>query len=55
MASNLGRLMNKTIFVSINGLYDDAICRPYKLVGIELVGLWLQGPGTNESLHRLPK
>jgi hypothetical protein len=43
MASNLGRLINKTIFVSINGVSDDGICRPYKLVGIELVGLWLQG------------
>lgn len=43
MASNLGRFINKTIFVSINGVSDDGICRPYKLIGLELVGLWLQG------------
>jgi hypothetical protein len=42
MASNLGRYVNKTIFVSITGVAEDGKCRPYKLIGIELVGLWLQ-------------
>ena len=43
MSSNLGRYVNKTIFVSIHGVAEDGKCRPYKLIGIELVGLWLQG------------
>jgi len=42
MSSNLGRYVNKTIFVSITGVSEDGKCRPYKLIGIELVGLWLQ-------------
>jgi hypothetical protein len=45
MTLNLSRYINKTIFVSIrtpsNG---DCKCVPYKLIGLELLGLWLDGP-----------
>jgi len=43
MTPNLGQYLNKTILVSIPGLYEDKKCRPYKLTGIELFGLWLEG------------
>ena len=42
MTPNLARYINKTVFVSIPALFDDAVCRPYKLLGAELNGLWLQ-------------
>jgi hypothetical protein len=43
MTPNLGRYLNKTILVSIPSLFEDDRCRPYKLIGIELFGLWLEG------------
>jgi hypothetical protein len=43
MIPNLHRYLNKTILVSIPTLSEDGSCRPYKLAGIELVGLWLEG------------
>ncbi len=42
MTQNLTKYVNKTILVSIPVLSDDVRCRPYKLMGVELVGLWLQ-------------
>jgi hypothetical protein len=43
MKPNLSRYLNKTILVSIPAVFEDGKCRPYKLAGIELVGLWLEG------------
>jgi hypothetical protein len=43
MAPNLVKYINKTIMVSIPPLSGDVKCRPYKLTGVELVGLWLEG------------
>jgi hypothetical protein len=42
MTQNLSKYVNKTILVSIPSLSGDVKCRPYKLTGVELVGLWLQ-------------
>jgi hypothetical protein len=44
MASNLSKHINETILVCIPALSKDGKCRPYKLTGIELVGLWLASP-----------
>jgi hypothetical protein len=43
MIPNLGKYVNKTILVSIPTLCGDVKCRPYKLKGVELIGLWLEG------------
>lgn len=43
MAPSLGKYLNKTILVSIPPLSGDVKCRPYKLTGVELIGLWLEG------------
>jgi len=50
MTPNLTRLLNKTVFVSIPALFDDKTCRPYKLLGIELTGLWLQSEELTDRL-----
>jgi hypothetical protein len=42
MNPNITRYLNKTVFVSIPALFGDGVCRPYKLLGAELNGLWLQ-------------
>ena len=42
MAANLSKFANKTILVSIPSLSGDVKCRPYKLRGVELIGLWLE-------------
>ena len=43
MAPNLVKYINKTILVSIPPFCGDVKCRPYKLTGVEIVGLWLEG------------
>jgi hypothetical protein len=43
MAPSLGKYVNKTILVSIPPISGDVRCRPYKLTGVELIGLWLEG------------
>jgi hypothetical protein len=50
MIPNLARYMNKTIFVSIPVLFEDTVCRPVRLLGAELNGLWLQ---SDELMERL--
>src|SRR5579864_7634433 len=50
MQPNLARYLNKTVLVSIPALFDDALCRPYKLLGAEITGLWLQ---SEELTNRL--
>lgn len=42
MTQNLTKYVNKTILVSIPTLSGNVKCQPYKLTGVELVGLWLQ-------------
>jgi hypothetical protein len=49
MGLNLSRYINKTIFVSIRMGPDDGKCAPYKLRGVELVGLWLDSPDLTKS------
>ena len=44
MTPNLSKYVNKTILVSIPVLSGDTKCKPYTLIGIELIGLWLQSP-----------
>ena len=41
MIPNVARYLNKTVLVSIPALFDDGVCRAYRLVGVELNGLWL--------------
>ena len=43
MAPSLSKYVNKTILVSIPSLSGDVKCRPYKLTGVELIGLWVEG------------
>jgi hypothetical protein len=42
MTPNLTKYVHKTIFVSIPPLSGDLKCRPYRLTGVELIGLWLE-------------
>jgi len=42
MAPSLSKYVNKTILVSIPPISGDVKCRPYRLIGVELIGLWLE-------------
>jgi hypothetical protein len=42
MTPQFSQYINKTILVSIPVLFHDEKCRPYKLIGVEGQGLWLQ-------------
>ena len=50
MTPDVARYLNRTIFVSIPTLFEDGACRPFKLLGAELNGLWLQ---SDELARRL--
>jgi hypothetical protein len=50
MTPKLGHLLTKTILVSIPALIEDGACRPYKLLGVELHGLWLQSDDLSRRL-----
>ena len=50
MTLNVTRYLNKTVFVSIPAIFEDVACRAYKLLGVELNGLWLQ---SDELTRRL--
>ncbi|MGO9484228.1 MAG: hypothetical protein ACLPX9_06555 [Rhodomicrobium sp.] len=39
---NFKRYINTTILVSMPTLFHDSKCRPFKLLGVELPGVWLQ-------------
>jgi len=39
---NLANYLNKTILISIPAVFEDNQPHPFKLVGIELFGLWLE-------------
>jgi hypothetical protein len=42
MLPDITRHLSQTVYVSIPALFEDGLCRPYKLLGVELNGLWLQ-------------
>lgn len=42
MTINFKRYLNTTIMVSMPALFPDAKARPFKLIGVELPGVWLQ-------------
>jgi hypothetical protein len=46
----IGRLLGRTVLVSIPALFSDGVCRAYTLVGFEVHGLWLQSQELNERL-----
>jgi Zn-finger nucleic acid-binding protein len=49
---SLARYLNKTILVSIPALFEDGLCRPFTLISVEPLGLWLQsGELTERLLH----
>ena len=48
MTPKVTQFLNRTVLVSIPGLFDGGACRPFKLLGIEAQGLWLQ----SEELSR---
>jgi hypothetical protein len=50
MTPKIGQLLNRTVLVSIPALFSDGACRPYKLLGFELHGLWLQSEDLNRRL-----
>jgi hypothetical protein len=50
MTLRLSQYLNKNILVSIPALFEDGAGRPYRLLGAELNGLWLQ---SEELIHRL--
>jgi hypothetical protein len=50
MALNVAQHLNKTVLVSIPALFSDGECRAYKLLGVELNGLWLQSDELTDRL-----
>jgi hypothetical protein len=50
MVPKIGQFLNRTVFVSIPVLNGDGACRPYRLLGVELQGLWLQSDDLNGRL-----
>jgi hypothetical protein len=48
MMPKVTQFLNRTVLVSIPGLFDGGAARPFKLLGIEAQGLWLQ----SEELSR---
>jgi hypothetical protein len=47
---NVTHYLNHTVFVSIPAIFEDGACRAYKLLGVELNGLWLQSDELTERL-----
>jgi hypothetical protein len=50
MVPKIGQFLNRTVLVSIPVLNGDCACRPYRLLGVELQGMWLQSDDLNRSL-----
>lgn len=42
MHPKLSQYINRTVLISIPSLFADGHARPFKLLGVELHGLWLQ-------------
>jgi hypothetical protein len=50
MPPHLSQFVNRMILISIPALYEDGKCRPYKLVSVEMHGLWLVGEDLTNRL-----
>jgi hypothetical protein len=50
---SLGQYLQKTVLVSIPSIYSDGKARPYRLVAVEIQGLWLEDKELVERV--LPK
>ena len=50
----LANFVQKTILISIPGLTKDDRLYPYKLVGIEADGLWIESPSLRSRLQSPP-
>ncbi len=50
MIPKINYLLGRSVLVSIPALFSDGACRPYKLLGFELNGLWLQSDELNRRL-----
>jgi hypothetical protein len=50
MAQNVAQHMNKTLHAAIPAIFGDVECRAYKLLGVELNGLWLQSDELTDRL-----
>jgi hypothetical protein len=50
MTPKVSQYINKTILIAIPVLFDDGRCRPFKLIGVEVPGLWLQANDLAERL-----
>jgi hypothetical protein len=50
MAPNIAQYLDNTVLVSIPAIFSDGECRPYKLLGVELNGLWLQSDDLTRRL-----
>jgi len=46
----IDQFLDRTVLVSIPALFSDGACRPYRLMGFELHGLWLQSDDLNQRL-----
>jgi hypothetical protein len=42
MMINISQYINQTIMVSIPVLFEDGKCRPFKLLSVDMIGLWLE-------------
>lgn len=50
MTPNITRYVNRTVYVAITG-HSEGRCTPYKLLGIDALGLWLDAPLLVKALH----
>jgi hypothetical protein len=50
MTPKVGRFLGRTVLVSIPALFGDGVCRPYKLLGLDLHGLWLESDDLSQRL-----
>lgn len=50
MVPDLARYLDKTVHVSIPVLFEDGVCRPFRLVGADSHGLWLESPELTRRL-----
>ena len=50
MTFKLSHSISKTILLSIPSLFDDGRCRPFKLLAVELHGLWLESDALTARL-----
>jgi len=50
MTPRINQYLNKTVLVFIPSLFEDGACRAYRLLGVEVQGLWLH---SEELIQRL--